>query len=232
MVDEMDSNSRSRTVTITKLEVQKRNPRRVSVFLDGSFTLGMDAQLALELGLRKGRKLDRDELEGITRAEEKSRAKHYALDFLGYRIRSTWEVRDRLARRGHPGEIIEGVIDELARTGLLDDEDFARRWARDRMNTKPLGERLLRQELRLKHVPDEIIERVVTATFRGLSLELLTADLLRAREDRYRRLDEKTARRRMADYLLRRGFDRQAVREAVDRVLQDWATSRSGRANN
>jgi len=228
----MSADSRPHKVTITKLEVQKRNPRRVSVFLDGSFALGMDAQLALELGLRKGRTLDRDELEGIARAEEKSRAKHYALDFLGYRIRSIWEVRERLARRGHDGEIIEGVIDQLGQAGLLDDEDFARRWATDRMNTKPLGEHLLRRELRLKHVPDEIIDRVVTATFRDLSPELLAADLLRAREGRYRRLDEKTARRRMADYLLRRGFDRPVVREAVEQVLGEWKAEESDRPND
>jgi len=227
----MAFDSRSGKVTITRLEAQKRNPRRVSVFLDGAFALGMDAQLAMELGLRKGRTLDRGELERITRAEEKSRAKHYSLDFLGYRARSIWEVRDRLARRGHAEAIIEEVIGELRREGLLDDEDFARRWARDRMKTKPLGERLLRRELRLKHVDDEIIDRVAADTYRDLSTEQLAGELLRSREGRYRHLDAGTARRRMADFLLRRGFDRQAVREAVDQVLGEWLQD-EGRTND
>ena len=224
--DDIDFRGRSGQVTITKLEAQKRNPKRVSVFLDGSFALGMDAQLAMELGLRKGRTLDRGELERITRAEEKSRAKHYSLDFLGYRARSMWEVRDRLTRRGHAGELIDEVIDELCREGLLDDEDFALRWARDRMKTKPLGERLLRRELQLKRVDDEIIDRVAAATFGDLSPEQLAAELLRSREQRYRGLGEQKAKRRMSDFLLRRGFDRSAAWEAVDQVLREWSKDR------
>jgi regulatory protein len=228
----MNSDSRSQRVTITKLEVQKRNPRRVSIFLDGSFALGMDHQLAVELGLRKGRTLDRGELERITRAEEKSRAKHFALDFLGYRARSIWEVRDRLARRGHAGKIIEEVIDELCREGLLDDEDFALRWTRDRMKNKPLGERLLRRELRLKGVPKEIIDQVAAVTYGDLDTEQLAAELLRSREGRYRHLDVQTAQRRMVNFLLRRGFDRRVVWEAVNQVLQEWSPEGPGQTED
>ena len=217
--DDIALRGRSGRATITGLEIQKRNTRRVSVFLDGDFAFGMDARLAMELGLRKGRILDRGELEHIAGAEEKSRARHYSLDFLSYRARSIWEVRDRLARRGHGEEIIAEVIDELRREGLLDDEDFARRWAGDRMKNKPIGERLLRRELRLKRIDDEIIDRVAAAAYRDVSPGQLAGDLLRAREERYRRLDMRTARRRMTDFLLRRGFDRSAVREAVDQVL-------------
>jgi regulatory protein len=225
-MDAMASESQPGTVTITKLETQKRNPRRVSVFLNGSFALGMDAQLAAELGLKKGQTLDRQELERITRAAETDRAKNYALDFLGYRARSIWEVRERLTRRGYGEEAIERVVDELCQEGLLDDEDFAIRWARDRIDHKPLGERLLRQELSQKRVPDEIIERVVEAAFRDISQEQLATQLLQARQNRYRGLGEKTARRRMADFLLRRGFDRQTVWEAVGQVLEEWSKDR------
>jgi regulatory protein len=228
----MDSGSHPQKATITKLEAQKRNPRRVSVFLDGSFALGMDAQLAMELGLRKGRTLDRQELERITRAEEKSRARNFSLDFLGYRARTIQEVRDRLVRHGYDGKIIEEVIDELIRDGFLDDEDFALRWARDRMKNKPLGERLLRRELRLKGVDEEIIDRTVAATYEDLDTEELAAELLRSREGRYRHLDAQTARRRMADFLLRRGFDRREAWEAVNRVLGEWSPEASGRAND
>jgi regulatory protein len=227
----IDLGNRSGRATITKLEAQKRNSRRVSVFLDGDFAFGMDARLAIELGLRKGRTLDRAELERIARAEEKSRAKHYSLDFLSYRARSIWEVRDRLARRGHGGEIIDEVIDELRREGLLDDEDFARRWAGDRMKNKPIGERLLRRELRLKRIDGEIIDRVAAAAYRDLSTERVAGELLRARQERYRRLDMRTARRRMVAFLLRRGFERSAAREAVGQVLDEWSADENQAEN-
>jgi regulatory protein len=218
----MDPNTRSQTATITKMEAQKKRPTRVSIYLDGSFALGMDYDLAQRLGLRTGQKISPRDLEKITLAEEKNRAKNFTLDFLGYRARSVLEVRQRLTRRGHPASIVEEVIAELKAGGLLDDEDFAARWARGRMATKPLGEKLLRRELELKGVPREIVEKTIAETFRGIRPQELAGDLLRSRAKRYQDLDPVRARRRMTDFLLRRGFDREVIREAVDQAIRDW----------
>lgn len=202
-------------VTITKMEAQKRHPQRVSIYVDGTFALGMDLALAQQMGLRSGQRISRQELERCARAEEKSQAKNFALDFLGYRARSVWEVRERLIRRGHSGEIVEEVIEELRRGGLLDDEDFAIRWAQTRMATKPLGERLLRQELRRKGIPAEVVEQTIAQTYAEGGQLQLAVDLVRARAKRYRGLEPTKAKRRMVHFLLGRGFDQALVWEAV-----------------
>jgi regulatory protein len=213
---------------ITKIEVQKRTSRRVSVYLDGSFALGVDALVAQEIGLHEGMELSQGQLENLVLAEEKSRARNFALDFIGYRARSVWEVRERLTKRKHSQEAIEQVITELLQGGLLDDVKFAARWAQGRMATKPLGGRLLRQELRLKGVADAIVEKTIAETFAQVSPGQLATDLLRARRKRYAGLPWAKARRRMADFLLRRGFSRDIVWQSVDRAMGegDWDEGR------
>ncbi len=217
----MNLGSKSGKLRITKIEAQKRHPRRVSIYLDGRFALGIDGQVAQEMGLRQGLLLSQRQLEKVILAEQKSKAKNYALDFIGYRARSIWEVRVRLKKRDHCQEVIDQVIKELIHNGLLDDLHFATRWAQGRMATKPLGEYLLRQELRLKGISDEIVEKTVAETFGQISQEELAADLLRAREKRYLGLEKTKARRRMANFLMRRGFSRKVVWEAVDQVTND-----------
>lgn len=204
---------------ITKIETQKRNPRRLSIYLDGRFALGVDAQVAHQMGLRQGLELGQRELQKLIRAEEKQKAKNFALDFIGYRARSIWEVRERLKKRGHHQRIVDQVIRELRRSGLLDDVQFATGWAKDRMATKPLGERLLRHELKLKGIPEEIVEKTVAETFDQVSQRELAVELLRARRKRYLSLDRPKARRRMADFLLRRGFPPEVVWETVAQVM-------------
>ena len=210
---------------ITRLEVQKRNPRRVSVYLDGSFALGLEIRVAQEKGLHKGLELSQSQLEKLLLAEERSRAKNYALDFIGYRARSVWEVRQRLARRDHSQEIIDDVIADLQQAGFLDDTQFSARWAQGRMATKPLGEHLLRKELRLKGVSQEIVEKTVAGTFAGISQPELATRLLETRRKRYQGLPRAKARRRMADFLIRRGFSREAVWQAVGQIMDqgDWS---------
>jgi regulatory protein len=173
------------------------------------------------MGLRQGMELSRGQLQKITRAEEKSRAKNFALDFIGYRARSIWEVTQRLKKRGHSQRIIEQVLEDLRQSGLVDDIQFAARWAKGRLATKPQGERLLRHELKQKGVSDEIVEKTVAETFGQVSQRTLAAQLLRARRQRYSALDQVKAKRRMADFLLRRGFSRDIAWEVVDQVMTE-----------
>ncbi len=207
------------TLKITKIEAQKRSPKRLSIYINGRFALGIDAQVAQDMGLRQGLALSQAQLENMILAEDKNKAKNFALDFIGYRSRSVWEVTQRLKKRGHTQEIIEQVIGDLHRSGLLDDVQFAAQWARHRMATKPVGEHLLRHELKLKGISDEIIEKTLTETFGQTSQRALADDLIRIREKRYHSLDIAKARRRMADFLIRRGFPREIVWEAVARAM-------------
>jgi regulatory protein len=206
-------------VKITRIEAQKRNPRRLSIYLDGRFALGLDAHVAQDMGLHQGLEISRAQLRRVLSTEEKNKAKSFALDFIGYRARSVREVAQRLEKRGHSGKIIGQVIRELRRSGLLDDVQFAAQWAQHRMATKPVGEHLLRQELRLKGISDQIVEKTLLRTFGQISQRELAVDLLRARRIRYRSLDGAKARRRMADFLLRRGFPRDIVWEVVAEIL-------------
>jgi regulatory protein len=206
---------------ITKIAPQNRDPKRLSIFLNGRFALGIDSRVAQDLGLRQGLELSQAKLQEVRLAEEMSKAKGFALDFIGYRARSVWEVDQRLKKRGHSERIIDQVLGQLLDSGLLDDEQFAAQWARGRMATKPLGERLLRHELKIKGISDEIVDKTVAATFQGVSQSDLATDLLRARRTRYVSLDWVKARRRMRDFLLRRGFSRDVAWDAVAQVKDE-----------
>lgn len=212
--------SKREKLKITKIESQKRNPKRVSIYLDGRFALGIDIQIAHELGLRQGLELSQSQLQKVTLAAEKSKAKNFALDFIGYRARSVWEVAERLKKRGHSQSVIDQVIRELRQSDLLDDVQFSAQWAQNRVATKPLGERLLRRELKLKGISNEIVEKTVAETFGQVSQKKLAANLLKVRRKRYLALDEMKAKQKMAALLLRRGFPREVVWEVVEQALR------------
>jgi len=85
---------------ITALQPQKRNKRRVSVFLDGTFLFGLSSETVGALGLRVGREVDRAELDRIAHEEQLHEARQYAFLLLSYKARTTSELKQRLARKG------------------------------------------------------------------------------------------------------------------------------------
>ena len=144
--------------TITAIEPTRRDPSRVSIFLDGAFAFALADELAHEVGLRVGATIDSDAVEGLSRQDESHRACQAALRFLGARPRSELEVRRRLLRHGFAGAAIDGAIDRLRRLGYLDDGTFAAFWIESRRAFKPRSARLVAQELRQKGVAGEAVD--------------------------------------------------------------------------
>ena len=155
--------------------------------------------------------------------DEKSigRAREDALRLLSHRLRSRNEVEDRLARRGWPSDVIERVLSGLERAGLIDDERFVRLWVDERMRLRPRGIALLRQELRRKGISEEVIEKTLREQEHGSDELARARELLQRRQHQYKGLDPQAARRRMAGFLARRGFDGETVYTAVRQILRE-----------
>lgn len=201
---------------ITKIEPQKKNPKRRSIFLDGEFAFGLDEEVLYKYGLKIGEELDQKKIDQVLESEVKKESKDAALKFLSYRMRSEKEVRDKLKKKEFARDIIDEVIGDLKRVNLLDDYEFASAWIRDRISNKPRGKTLLKQELWKKGIKEEIIEKVLKEYFEDEDEELnLAKKLLEKRKKRYENLDKNVANRRMMSFLLRRGFSYEIVKQVL-----------------
>lgn len=110
---------------ITAVEPQQRDPKRVSVFLDHRFWLGMPRQLLAELGLQVGLELDRRRIRDIEERVAREAALGSAVQLLNYRDRSAQEIRQRLQRKGYTEQTVEQAVEVLQDYGMLDDARFA-----------------------------------------------------------------------------------------------------------
>ena len=149
------------------------------------------------------------------------RARNNAYSLLRSRPRSEVEMRSRLKLKGYDAATIEAIISELARVGQLDDVRFARLWVESRMNSNPMGDIVLRRELKEKGVDDGIIE--ATLAERGADYDEYKVAFTMAAE-RFRqlaKLDKRKALKRLYDYLLRRGFAYDTVKRILDEILNE-----------
>jgi regulatory protein len=199
---------------ITALREQKRNKDRVNVYLDGEYAFSLGAQLAAEL--QEGSFLSAAELHELQRRDSFANAYKKALDYLAYRPRSRNELSDYLRGKRVPERIIEEVLGGLAREELVDDLAFAQYWVENRERFRPRSRALLSYELRRKGLDEEVISEALTA----VDEEESARRVAHQRASRYIRLDEKSFRQKMGQFLRRRGFTYRLIREVVDSLLQ------------
>ena len=183
---------------------------KARIWVDGEFWAEIDAEVALERGLREGVALGLEELDEARAAGERALAMNRALHFLGYRARSRREVRDRLRRYGYGQETVEGVVGRLEDLGYLDDEEFARTATREK--ARRYGPRRVSADLRRSGVDAELAQNVVDEEFAGRS-ELEEARSAAAR--RYNRGGSDAEARRVYGFLVRRGYSSDVCAEVA-----------------
>ena len=155
-------------------------------------------------------------------SDDYGRALQVALRYVSFRQRSITEVRRRVGKE-FSQPVVEQVLASLSRYGYLDDADFARRWRDSRERRKPRGRFALRRELRAKGIADSIID----ATLENLDE---SSSAYRAGERRARQwlaseeMDYQTFRRKMWDFLRRRGFSSGVAGDTTARLWQEYGT--------
>jgi regulatory protein len=203
---------------VTKIEVQKKHPERRSIFLDGDFFCGVNEEVLVRLDLRVGSEVDDEEIGSILLAEEKSKAKEYALNLLSYRMRSKHELARRMMRKRFNRATVDEVIEDLERIGLVDDLEFARSWIRTRMELNPRSFYALERELRLKGI-DEDVYRIALKELKGeYDEKAIALSLGRRQMDKLQGRSPAEVRRRVIGFLSRRGFSYGVARWAISEL--------------
>jgi regulatory protein len=206
---------------VTKIEVQKRNRKRRSVFIDGEFAFGLDEEVLYKSGLKKGESLTQQRIKEITDEERKKEAKDVALRFLSFRRRTEKQVRDKLKKKEFDEKTIDATIDKLKEFDLINDLEFAASWVRDRLALKPRGKKLLKQELWKKGIGKDIIDQVTEELCKDEDKSAL--ELVEKIKGRYKNLEPKVARRRMFNLLLRRGFSYEISKNSLELLTRSPA---------
>jgi regulatory protein len=209
---------------ITDIQVQKNNPSRRSIFLDGKFFCGVSEDAVVKFRLKRNMEIDETELRQLIYEEELSRAKNYAYRILARRMYTNKEIRDKLEARGYAEDIIQDVITTLERYGYLDDNTYAEEWVLSKMRTKPKGKIALRQELKRKGIKESIIEDTLAQVLQEEKETDIALNLARRRIKIYKGDDPQAIKRKLYSFLGRRGFNFETVKNVIHQVMEESET--------
>jgi len=204
---------------ITRLVASKGRPKKVKVYLDGKYAFSLEAAVALQARLRIDQELNQPKIDRLEHENGLKKTLAAANHLLSFRPRSEKEIRQKLLQKGFDTAIVTESVNYLKEHGLLDDAAFARYWAENRASFSPRSRRMVQLELRQKGVSADLAEE----TAEGLDDEAGAYQAGSKRASRMDVSDYEEFRRRLGEYLRRRGYGYDVINRSIKRLWLEHA---------
>jgi regulatory protein len=192
---------------LTGFAPDPRQPGHWLVEVDrGRFaSLPMDALTGLELAI--GQSLDARTMNRLSQLADVEAAFRAGLRALARRGYAVQDLRRKLVQRQHPAVAVDEALARLLARGLLDDARFALQYAASRL-VRGRGPARVSRDLQAQGIERKLAEQVVRDAVLEEGIDPLEAAraAARARAKALRELPPEVRRRRLAAFLLRRGF--------------------------
>ena len=204
---------------ITAIVVQKKSPNRVNIHLDGEFAFGLARITAA--WLRVGQELSEEKIEQLQAEDARERAFQQAMLFLSYRARSEAEIRKNLRKHEIPEPVIEQTLERLRQDGLANDNQFASAWVENRNAFRPRSRRMMAMELKQKGLGEEAIRAAVET----VDDDAAAYEAAQKKVPRFKSLEWNDFRRKLSEFLARRGFSYSVISPVVTRIWNELHTA-------
>lgn len=196
---------------ITALE--RRRGQQFCMTLDDGRDYMVDKHTMEDSVYTVGSEMDEEQLSELLAASASRRAREYALYLLSVRDYGEKELCRKLREKGYADEAAATAA-RMCELGLVNDEVYARRLARDCRVRKLYSRRRTVQEVATHGIARELGQYAVEAVDEAENLNDLQQALALLEKKRYTVPVTPSERQRATALLLRYGYDSATVREA------------------
>jgi len=143
-----------------------------------------------------------------------------AEQYCAYQERAQQEVRNKLYEWGLWPDAVEQIISTLIENNFLNEERFARNYARGKFNQKGWGRIKIKQGLKFKKIPDKLIQKALLEIdgddyIKTLSRLIQKKEAVLTEKDAYKR------RYKLHQYALGRGYENDLIADVLSGSPED-----------
>lgn len=206
---------------VTKISVQKNNRDRYSLFHNELFLIGISRKTRNNFSIEEGVTLTPSLYRQLHDAEDLVAVREACFRYLSGRDHSSFELKQKVGKKGYKEKDIERVIQDLSDSGYLDDENFAAKFVQEKTELKQWGPKKIRSHLYKKGIDRKIIEKVLARETDDLQLQQICVDLVMKRKHHFLREDDIYKRKqKIYRYLAGRGFPGSAIKKSLPRITE------------
>ncbi|MEX0722560.1 MAG: RecX family transcriptional regulator [Gracilimonas sp.] len=204
---------------ISDIQVQKKNASRFSLFADDQFLVGVSEATLTNLKLKKGVEITPFLFDRIIESENECAARDYFFRILSRRDHSRKELKDKAYKKGYSGSFIDEILDEFEQKEYINDHKFAVKYTADKFEFNDWGPYKIRTQLFKKGISKNVVEDCIKEVFGDDAIKKSMITLVDKKKKRYQREPEEKRKKKVFDFLMRKGYDSDHIFKHMDELL-------------
>ncbi len=211
-------NSSSQNVKLSILKIIRRGARsgKAELLLSNGSSFFISYKMVTQNGLEAGVVISELQADELKTGSDYIFAKKKALELLGFREHSVYQLKRKLAQREFAVDNINRVLVELQEEGSLSNSRFIEAWVSNRLRRNPEGYRSLYAGLVKAGIPSEEAKNYLIPFMEELDIDKI---LTRAAEKIMRKSN--ITRDKLISRLKNRGFEYSLIIRFVENNFSD-----------
>lgn len=206
-------------IQVTEIRIQKKNQNRFSLYHEKNFLIGVSSKTLTDFSLQKGVILTPSLFKQLEQAENSHAAREASFRYLGRRDHASFEIKQKLKKKGFSENVIENVLEELSEKGFLNDQNFSLKFITEKSELNQWGRKKIESELYKKGIQQKTIHQTLNSFFDNLSQDQICLDLVIKRKRHFLREDDPFKRKmKIYNYLTGRGFTSTDIKKAMPKI--------------
>lgn len=209
--------------TISAIEVVATDPllRRIKIGRNTLATLPIDD--VEEIGVTQGEILTDELASAIEQVVMRLKIRKTAQMLIKRRAYSRGELIKKLQSTCRDSHLIEMVVDDLCKTGAINDEAYAQSIAMSLTQQGPISQSQLKQKLTSRHIKPDLAQQIAEQSLEENDPVKAAIAFARKRIRTMQSKPQLVITRRLWGALARRGFDSETIRIVMNKVELDIA---------
>lgn len=197
---------------ITTIKRQTNRPERLSIFIDGQYTVSLGEAELLNSKIVNGQELTEQQVEALKQRAANEVVYEETVRYALLRKRSVWDIESYLQKKGTSPALTKTILNKLSDNNIVNDHTFVEAFVHDQIKFHAASRRKIIIELKKKHIADDVISAVLenvspdeSATLKGII-------------DRKRKQSRYQDPMKLMQYLSRQGFHYSDIKSALDEL--------------
>ena len=203
---------------VIKVKRSTKYNDRIIITFENKSVLKVPESAFLLHPIKIGDSISRKDIKKYDKKMRLLEAKDKAFKLLSYRMRSVGEIKKRLREKSFLLDEIEATVAHLKKLNYLNDLEFARAFAKEKVKLKMIGPLLLQSQLFKYHIEASLINQTLSEIYEQVDPYILIEMHLDKRSIAKGYILDNNQKKKLNDYLSRKGFTWAQINE----VCAEW----------